>query len=93
MILVTSPSKPFSYTAKATPRRKIIIDDYESEINAVYAAFQDLTQGSLLPPLNWDLSSATNYIRGVVCRILGRSIEDATDLAHMGHGRCVDRLV
>ena len=36
MILVASPDKPFTYTAKNTPRRHAIIEDYDQEINQIY---------------------------------------------------------
>ncbi|KAI0070275.1 acetyl-CoA synthetase-like protein [Panus rudis PR-1116 ss-1] len=37
MILVVKPSKPFAYTVKNTARRQAIINEYESEIDALYA--------------------------------------------------------
>lgn len=38
MILVTSPKKPFMYTAKKTARRQAIVMEYDEEIDALCAA-------------------------------------------------------
>jgi hypothetical protein len=36
MILTASPSKPFEYTPKGTPRRPVALRLYSSEIEALY---------------------------------------------------------
>ena len=41
MIIVSSPSKPFTYTAKSTPRRSAIINEYKPDIDALYATVED----------------------------------------------------
>ncbi|KAJ6595668.1 acetyl-CoA synthetase-like protein [Mycena vulgaris] len=38
MIITTSPSKPFEYTPKGTPRRPVALRLYSSEIEALYSA-------------------------------------------------------
>ncbi|KAJ7912191.1 hypothetical protein B0H13DRAFT_2008004 [Mycena leptocephala] len=37
MILVANQTKPFTYTAKTTPRRRAVIEDYRDEIRELYA--------------------------------------------------------
>ncbi|KAJ7117148.1 hypothetical protein C8R44DRAFT_792013, partial [Mycena epipterygia] len=39
MIVLATPSRPFQVTAKGTPRRQAIIEDYAQDIDAAYAAF------------------------------------------------------
>lgn len=39
MIMVTSPSKPFTYTGKGAPRRAIIQQEYRVEIDSLYSAY------------------------------------------------------
>jgi hypothetical protein len=36
MVLVSRPSKPFSYSGKGTVRKAAVIKEYEPEINALY---------------------------------------------------------
>lgn len=90
MILVTSSFKPFSYTAKNTPRRQTIIKEYEEEINAIYAAVDESAQtDDVVPPSTWDFLSTLEFIRVVVGRVVKASLEDADDMFQKGCDRCV----
>ncbi|KAK7472205.1 hypothetical protein VKT23_000327 [Stygiomarasmius scandens] len=77
MILVTSPSKPFTYTAKGTPRNNAIIREYVPEIEAIYNSLDESTQSSVPAPAQWDLESCADFLRAVVKKVL--SIEDIGD--------------
>ncbi|THU90375.1 acetyl-CoA synthetase-like protein [Dendrothele bispora CBS 962.96] len=77
MILVTSPSKPFTYTAKNTPRNNAIIKEYAPEIEAIYDSLEESTQSSIPVPAQWDLESSTEFVRAVVKKVL--AIEDIGD--------------
>ncbi|KAK7472181.1 hypothetical protein VKT23_000303 [Stygiomarasmius scandens] len=77
MILVASPSKPFTYTAKNTPRNSAIIREYAPEIEAIYNSLDESTQSSIPAPAQWDSESATEFVRAVVKHVL--SIEDIKD--------------
>jgi hypothetical protein len=87
MIIVASPSKPFTYTAKNTARRQAIISDYEVEINAVYAAVEESTQADLPPPHDWGLSSTIPFVRAVVGRVLKHRVKDTDDIFQKGCDR------
>ncbi len=95
MIIVASPKKPFSYTAKNTARRLALINEYDAEIDALYAAVDESTQADLSPPSTWDLPSATTFVREVVNRVLKDSVGDNDDLFQKGCDRyvlpCIDR--
>ncbi|PSR71637.1 hypothetical protein PHLCEN_2v12490 [Hermanssonia centrifuga] len=84
MIIVASPKKPFSYTAKNTARRLALINEYDAEIDALYAAVDESTQADLSPPSTWDLPSATTFVREVVNRVLKDSVGDNDDLFQKG---------
>ncbi|EGN93439.1 hypothetical protein SERLA73DRAFT_172085 [Serpula lacrymans var. lacrymans S7.3] len=84
MIIVSKPSKPFTYTAKNTARRQAILDDYEEEINAVYDAVEESTQATIAPPAQWDLASTTEFIRGVMSSVLSRNVSDYDDVFQHG---------
>ncbi|THV01949.1 acetyl-CoA synthetase-like protein [Dendrothele bispora CBS 962.96] len=77
MILVASPSKPFTYTAKNTPRNNAIIKKYASEIEAIYNSLEESTQSSIPVPAQWDLEPSTEFVRAVVKKVL--AIEDIGD--------------
>lgn len=87
MILVASPHKPFTYTAKSTPRRQAIINEYEEEINALYDAVDETTQADLLPPRSWSPPDSKEFIRTVVRRVLDHAIGDSEDLFQRGCDR------
>ncbi|THU97197.1 acetyl-CoA synthetase-like protein [Dendrothele bispora CBS 962.96] len=77
MILVASPSKPFTYTAKNTTRNNAIIKEYASEIEAIYDSLEESTQSNIPAPAQWDLESSTEFVRTVVKKVL--AIEDIGD--------------
>lgn len=88
MILVTSPHKPFTWTAKNTPRRHAIIKEYDPEIEALYAAAAETAQADdVSPPLSWDPTSVAHFIRLVVGRVMKVSMLDTEDLFQKGCDR------
>ncbi|KAJ3532133.1 hypothetical protein NM688_g7469 [Phlebia brevispora] len=89
MITVSAPEKPFTYTAKNTPRRHAIIREYEPEIEALYAAVDESTQADLVPPPSWNAASAKAFVRAVVTRVLDHDLADTDDLFHSGCDRHV----
>ena len=89
MIIVSSPQNAFTYTAKNTPRRQAIINDYQQEIDELYAAVEETTQVELSPPTAWDLGSVTSYVRAVVNKVLKEAVGDTDDIFLKG----CDRLV
>ncbi|KLO13762.1 acetyl-CoA synthetase-like protein [Schizopora paradoxa] len=84
MIIVSKPSKPFTYTAKNTPRRQRIISDYADEIEELYANVDASTQPDLIPPASWELQNALLFVRKVTLRVLQRSISDCDDMFQHG---------
>ncbi|EIW79977.1 acetyl-CoA synthetase-like protein [Coniophora puteana RWD-64-598 SS2] len=84
MIIVASPSKPFTYTAKSTARRQAIIDTYEEEIEKAYAAAHDSTQSSIPPPAEWGQAQTLAFVRKIVYSVLGKEVPDEADLFQHG---------
>ncbi|KAH9840963.1 uncharacterized protein C8Q71DRAFT_854811 [Rhodofomes roseus] len=84
MILVSKPSKPFTYTAKGTARRQAIIIDYEPEIERLYQAIEESTQSSIAAPRQWDVVTTTDFVRAVVGKVLVHSVQDTDDLFQHG---------
>ncbi|KAI0070731.1 acetyl-CoA synthetase-like protein, partial [Panus rudis PR-1116 ss-1] len=84
MIMVARPSKPFQYTAKNTARRQAIINDYEQEIEALYAAVAETIQADIAPPTSWTDSSTLGFVRQVVHRVLKHPLGDDDDLFQNG---------
>ena len=92
MIVVASASKPFLYTAKGTLRRQAIINDYELEINAAYAAVDASSQTDVSAPKEWNLMEVKGFLRAILGRIMRNdleNVEDDTDLFELGLDRCV----
>jgi hypothetical protein len=94
MILVASPSKPFQFTPKATPRRKVVIADYTAEIDALYTAVEQSSQGDIKPPMTWDLKGITDFVRATVRNVVETDttedeLEDDVDIFQSGADRYV----
>ncbi|KAG7091792.1 putative NRPS-like protein biosynthetic cluster [Marasmius oreades] len=84
MILVGSPSKPFTYTAKNTARRQAILHDYDEEISKIYETVSETTQSEISPPTSWNLGSTTSFVRAVVASVLTHAVKDEDDLFQHG---------
>ncbi|KAH8099950.1 acetyl-CoA synthetase-like protein [Cristinia sonorae] len=86
MILVSSPLKPLTYTAKLTPRRHAIINEYQEEIESLYAAAAESARAAdnITPPTDWTVENAFKFVRVIVRSVLKRSIGDDEDLFQKG---------
>ncbi|KIM81777.1 hypothetical protein PILCRDRAFT_8450 [Piloderma croceum F 1598] len=84
MVLVSSPSKPFAYTAKGTPRRQAILNDYKSEIEALYATIDETAQLQVPLPANWSNSNALEFVRAIVSNVMNQDVGDDDDFFQHG---------
>ncbi|KAF9256609.1 acetyl-CoA synthetase-like protein [Marasmius fiardii PR-910] len=84
MILVASPVKPFTYTAKGTARRQAVLLDYSEEISTLYDILDENTRSNVAPPTDWDMGSTTTFVRAVVGSILVHSVQDDDDIFEYG---------
>ncbi|KAI5119742.1 hypothetical protein M0805_008672 [Coniferiporia weirii] len=84
MIIVASPSKPFSYTAKNTARRQFTIDDYEEEIEAVYNVVSESTQSDIPLPPSWEVPHTLDFVRLVLEKVMKRTIAVDVDIFQNG---------
>lgn len=93
MILISSPSKPFTYTGKGTPRRPAIIDAYAPEIEALYATVDKTTQSTTTPPDSWTAEKSLRYVREIVKKVMARLVGDEQDIFQYGCDRQVLWLI
>ncbi|TFK52863.1 acetyl-CoA synthetase-like protein [Heliocybe sulcata] len=84
MILVASPSKPFTYTAKNTARRQAVLAEYETEIEHLYESVDETTQADIPLPSDWSVENRERYVRTAVQRVLKRRLSDGDDLFQHG---------
>ncbi|GJE93572.1 acetyl-CoA synthetase-like protein [Phanerochaete sordida] len=84
MIIVSKPEKPFTYTAKGTPRRPAVINEYQPEIEALYATVDETTQAHLAPPRSWNPAHTLDFVRSVVHEVMKRQVTDEDDLFQRG---------
>jgi hypothetical protein len=89
MVLVESSAKPFTYTAKNTPRRQAIINEYEPEIDAAYQAVRESSQTDVPSPEEWDEISILHFVRAIVQRVMGKEVGDDVNLFEHGCDRYV----
>ncbi|KAK0449007.1 NRPS-like enzyme [Desarmillaria tabescens] len=91
MIIVTHPSKSFTYTAKGTPRRPAILKAYSKEIEAAYEAVDKISASDIPAPQEWNIDDITEWIRRIVHSFLRTDgqISDTQDVFAVG----VDSLI
>jgi hypothetical protein len=87
MIIVASPSKPFVYTAKMTPRRQVILDNYDEEINALYDVVEQASQVDIPLPVDWTPSQSLDYVRHIVHKVMAQKVADGVDVFQNGCDR------
>lgn len=87
MIIVSSPKKPFTYTAKNTPRRQAIIAEYEEEMDALYAEVQKTTQPHIEVPSEWTQENVLGFVQSIVSGVMERAIGDTEDVFENGCDR------
>ena len=80
MILVSSPKKPFSLTAKLTVRRQAVIAEYEPEIDALYDAVDETAQAVKYFPKEWTEQSSLEFTRNLVGSVLKVPVKDDDDI-------------
>lgn len=89
MILVSSPRKPFTLTAKLTARRQAIIAEYEAEIDALYDAVDETAQAVKYSPKEWTKQTSLQFARDLIHSVLKVSVGDDDDIFQ----HSCDRLV
>lgn len=89
MIIVSTPSKPFTYTGKMTARRPAIIADYEPEIEALYAAVEATTRTLVAFPPSWTPEASLVFARTLIGSVLKQEVSDEDDVFQHGCDRFV----
>ncbi|KAF8521638.1 hypothetical protein BU17DRAFT_87898 [Hysterangium stoloniferum] len=92
MILLASPSKPLCYTAKGTPRRDAILQDYAEEINAIYTAVDESTQSNIPIPTGsspgggWTEEESLEFVHQAVHSVMtgAKNMKDEDDIFAFG---------
>jgi len=87
MILVSSPKKPFVFTAKLTARRQVVIAEYEPEIDALYDAVDETAQAVKYFPDEWTEQGSLDFARNLVDNVLKVSVNDGDDIFQHGCDR------
>lgn len=89
MILVASPSKPFTFTGKGSVRRHAIIKEYDAEIQVCYDAVENLAEGNTTVLEGLNEGQVLDFVRQVVAGILTQKVSDDDDLFQFGCDRQV----
>lgn len=90
MITVTSPSKPFQFTAKGTPRRHVSLTEYAVEVEELYRRVDESSQVDVQTPSEWSTDTVPEYVRAVVKKVMrATDFGDEDDLFQQGCDRSV----
>jgi len=91
MVIVTSPEKPFVFSAKGGIKRKAAEAEYADEISSLYFAVgQCIVREDPSYPFTWDLDSVSRYVRTIIERTLFNSdvnLSDDDDIFNNGCDR------
>lgn len=89
MIIVASPSKPFEYTSKGTPRRHFMTARYDQEIQALYDTVRESAQIDISVPEDWTEESVLQFVGEVVRKVMKRDVPADADIFQQGCDRSV----
>lgn len=89
MIIVASPSKPFEYTSKGTPRRHFMTARYDQEIQALYDTVRESAQIDSPIPEVWTEESVFQFVGEVVRKVMKRDVPADADFFQQGCDRSV----
>lgn len=64
--------------------------EYEDDIDALYDAVDLSAQTSVTSPHEWSLTTAIDYVRLVVHKVIAHSVMDDDDIFQHGCDRCVN---
>ena len=87
MILVASPTKPFTFTGKGSVRRPAILREYEPEIQACYDAVENLDNTEVKSLNGLDDNQILEFVRQAVSDVLKQTVGDNDDLFQFGCDR------
>ncbi|KAJ7918834.1 hypothetical protein B0H13DRAFT_2187284 [Mycena leptocephala] len=85
MIVLATPSRPFQVTAKGTPRRQAILEDYAQDIDTAYVSF-DRAAPPTSAQVDREISvnDALEIVRGHVHTNVGPNISDHDNIFEAG---------
>jgi len=86
---VAHPAKPFHYTPKGTPRRQVIINGYEEEIEQAYTNLETISTIELTSSETLDFEETHRYVSQLVEQIMRRELKDDDDIFLFGCDRFV----
>ncbi|KAJ7131571.1 hypothetical protein C8R43DRAFT_1207614 [Mycena crocata] len=84
MIIISKPNKPLTYTAKMTPRRQAVINDYEDDITVLYETVEQTSALNIAPLLEWDAKSILIFVRDAIHSVMTARIGDDEDIFQHG---------
>ncbi|KAI0795715.1 acetyl-CoA synthetase-like protein [Abortiporus biennis] len=93
MIIVSSPNKPFTYTAKGTVRKPAVIKEYGREIEALYERVEkianmemngEIQSGMESEIQEWNFDNTLDFVRSVILNILKDTVKDEDDIFQHG---------
>ncbi len=70
-----------------TPRRQVILDNYDEEINALYDVVEQASQVDIPLPVDWTPSQSLDYVRHIVYKVMTQKVADGVDVFQNGCDR------
>lgn len=87
MIIVASPSKPFTFTGKGSVRRPAILREHEPEIQECYNAIENLDGVETKTLEGFGEEQILDFVRQAVTSVVKQPVNDKDDLFQFGCDR------
>ncbi|KAF9505928.1 hypothetical protein BS47DRAFT_1322053 [Hydnum rufescens UP504] len=84
MIILATPTKPFTFSAKGSVRKSAVVASYVDEIEAIYAAAESASSVDVPAPEKWTKESTLDYVKRVVQKVLQVKIGNDDDIFQHG---------
>ncbi|KIY43206.1 acetyl-CoA synthetase-like protein [Fistulina hepatica ATCC 64428] len=84
MILVEDPKRPFQFNPKGAPRRSVVLAEYDTDIEALYAAVEASSTPDINAPTQWTPESTYDFVKQLVHSVMRLKVDAEQDFFQYG---------
>ncbi|KIY43199.1 acetyl-CoA synthetase-like protein [Fistulina hepatica ATCC 64428] len=84
MILIEDPKRPFQFTSKGLPRRSAVLAEYDTDIEALYAAVEASSAPNINVPTQWTPESTYDFVKQLVHSVMRLKVDADQDFFQYG---------
>ncbi|KIY47791.1 acetyl-CoA synthetase-like protein [Fistulina hepatica ATCC 64428] len=84
MILVEDPKRPFQFNTKGAPRRSVVLAEYDTDIEALYATVEASSVPDINIPAEWTPESTYDFVKQLVHSVMRLKVNAEQDFFQYG---------